>query len=129
MVLKDTQLYIKSRQITETIKKHRDIPFNTEYDLFNFGSKTKKMIGLRILLCEQNTMYINGALENMKIEELELSARCYTALKDRAKIKTVGELVSYSETGLLRFRTFGAKSVAEIVSELSKYGLKLKEDK
>ena len=66
---------------------------------------------------------INNLL-NMTIEELELSGRAYNCLKN-AGINYVGQLVQKTETELLKLRSFGKKSLDEIVEKLSKLNLRL----
>jgi len=61
---------------------------------------------------------------NMTIEELDLSGRAYNCLKS-AGINYVGELVQYTESELLKLRSFGKKSLDEIQEKLAKYNLKL----
>jgi len=61
---------------------------------------------------------------NMTIEELELSGRAYNCLKS-AGINYVGELVKYTESELLKLRSFGKKTLDEIVEKLSQYNLRL----
>ena len=58
------------------------------------------------------------------VEELELSVRAYNCLKS-ANIKTIGELVSKTESEMLKYRNFGKKSLNEIKEVLTKYGLYL----
>ena len=66
---------------------------------------------------------INNLL-NMTIEELELSGRAYNCLKN-AGINYVGQLVQKTETELLKLRSFGKKSLDEIVEKLSRLNLRL----
>jgi len=66
---------------------------------------------------------INNLL-NMSIEELELSGRAYNCLKN-AGINYVGQLVQKTETELLKLRSFGKKSLDEIIEKLSKLNLRL----
>lgn len=58
------------------------------------------------------------------VEELELSVRAYNCLR-AANIKTIGELVSKTESEMLKYRNFGKKSLNEIKDVLIKYGLSL----
>lgn len=58
------------------------------------------------------------------VEELELSVRAYNCLK-AANIKSVGELVSKTESEMLKYRNFGKKSLNEIKDVLTKLGLYL----
>lgn len=61
---------------------------------------------------------------NLPIEELELSGRAYNCLKS-ANINYVGQLVQRTESELLKIRSFGKKSLDEIVEKLSKLNLRL----
>jgi len=61
-------------------------------------------------------------LLDKSIEELELSVRAYNCLK-AANIKTIRELIIYSEDELLKFRNFGKKSLNEIKEILEKMDL------
>ncbi|MBI1386881.1 MAG: DNA-directed RNA polymerase subunit alpha [bacterium] len=58
------------------------------------------------------------------VEELELSVRAYNCLK-AANIKSVGELVTKTESEMLKYRNFGKKSLNEIKEVMLKYGLRL----
>ena len=49
----------------------------------------------------------------MPVSELELSVRSSNCLRE-AKIKTIAELVSKSESEMLKYRNFGKKSLSEI---------------
>lgn len=60
-----------------------------------------------------------ATLENVLIEELELSVRAYNCLK-RANIHTLGELTTYSKTRLLEFKNFGQRSADEVCETLQK---------
>jgi DNA-directed RNA polymerase subunit alpha len=59
---------------------------------------------------------------NKPIEELELSVRAYNCLKN-ANIQTIGELVSRTESEMLKTKNFGRKSLAEIKEILAGMGL------
>jgi len=61
----------------------------------------------------------------MNIEDLELSARSSNCLK-KAGIKTVGELMGYSEQDLMKIKNFGAKSAKEVMEKLKEYKMTLK---
>ncbi len=69
-----------------------------------------------------------AATLNMNIEDLELSSRSLNCLK-KAGIKTVGELIAYSEEELMKFKNFGTKSLVEVREKLSEYKLALKGEK
>lgn len=62
--------------------------------------------------------------ENIKIENLSFSIRTFHCL-NRANIKTLGELLCYTQEDLLRIRNLGTQSLNEIVETLNKYDLKL----
>jgi DNA-directed RNA polymerase subunit alpha len=73
---------------------------------------------------------INEEFEKMKellersVEELELSVRSSNCLK-AANIKTLGELITKSESDMLKYRNFGRKSLKEIADILDGMGLHL----
>jgi DNA-directed RNA polymerase subunit alpha len=58
------------------------------------------------------------------ITELELSVRSSNCL-EAADIKTIGDLVSKTESTMLKFKNFGKKSLTEINAILSQMGLSL----
>jgi len=58
------------------------------------------------------------------VDELELSVRSYNCLKN-ANIRTLGDLVTRSETEMLRTKNFGRKSLNEIKEILAEMGLSL----
>jgi len=59
---------------------------------------------------------------NKSIEELELSVRSYNCLKN-ANIQTIGQLVTKSESEMLKTKNFGRKSLNEINEILENLGL------
>lgn len=58
-------------------------------------------------------------LDNILIEELELSVRAFNCLK-RANIHTLSDLLKYSQEDLLEFKNFGQKSADEVCLNLDK---------
>jgi len=58
------------------------------------------------------------------ISELELSVRSSNCLSE-AKIRTIGDLVTKTETEMLKFKNFGKKSLNEINEVLASMGLHL----
>lgn len=60
----------------------------------------------------------------MPVSELELSVRSANCL-EKAKIKTLGDLVQKTESEMLKYRNFGKKSLTEIISVLESMGLSL----
>lgn len=59
----------------------------------------------------------------MKIDELEFSTRTYYCLK-RVGIDTVEELLTMSDTDLMKIRGFGVKCLAEVHEKIRKpYGI------
>jgi len=61
---------------------------------------------------------------NRSVEELELSVRSYNCLQ-KANIKTIRELVSKTDSEMLKTRNFGRKSLNEIKAILVGMGLSL----
>jgi DNA-directed RNA polymerase subunit alpha len=60
----------------------------------------------------------------MPVSELELSVRSANCL-EKAKLKTIGDVVSKSESEMLKYRNFGKKSLTEIVGVLESMGFSL----
>lgn len=73
---------------------------------------------------EEHTEEIANPYLAKGVEELELSVRAYNCLR-AANIKSIGELVSKTESEMLKYRNFGKKSLTEIKEVLTKYGLSL----
>jgi DNA-directed RNA polymerase subunit alpha len=71
---------------------------------------------------------VEPAVLEMSLDDLELSARSLNCLK-KVGIKTVGELLSYSQGDLMKLENFGAKSLEEVKEKLAEYKLVLKEEK
>ena len=63
----------------------------------------------------------------MSIEELELSVRSYNCLR-RANIATVEDLISKSETEMMKVRNLGKKSFDEVTAKLHSLGLDFAQD-
>ena len=60
------------------------------------------------------------------IEELELSVRSFNCLK-RAGIATVEDLISKSESDMMKVRNLGKKSLKEVLDKVAEMGLKFHE--
>jgi len=72
---------------------------------------------------EKEAISLNNIL-SLPIEELDLSGRAYNCLKG-AGINYIGQLIQKTETELLKLRSFGKKSLDEIVEKLGKFNLRL----
>jgi DNA-directed RNA polymerase subunit alpha len=57
-----------------------------------------------------------------KLIDMDLSVRALNCLKS-AEVETLGELVRFNKTDLLKFRNFGKKSLSELEDLLSSLGL------
>lgn len=85
----------------------------------------------RIVL-EEDTKNNNSALDeemlrmrqllNQKLQDMDLSVRALNCLK-AAEVETLGELVKYHRSDLLKFRNFGKKSLTELDELLERNGL------
>lgn len=64
-------------------------------------------------------------ITSLDIGNLDLSLRPYTCLK-RAKIHTIGDLLTFSSEDLLLLKNFGKRSLEEVENSLNQIGLKLK---
>lgn len=57
-----------------------------------------------------------------KLVDLDLSVRALNCLK-AADVETIGDLVSFNKTDLLKFRNFGKKSLVELEDLVKSKGL------
>ena len=107
----------------------------TPEDALGYASKILKDHMLLFIHFEEEPVeeveeVVNEESEKMKelldrsVEELELSVRSSNCLK-AANLKTLGELVTKSESDMLKYRNFGRKSLKEIADILDGMGLHL----
>jgi len=90
-------------------------------DLFIHLGEKAEFFGLEM---ERKEEPASAALD-MNIEDMEFSSRSLNCLKG-AGVKTVRDLISYSEAELMKFKNFGAKSLTEVRAKLGEYKLNLK---
>lgn len=90
-------------------------------DLFIHLGEKGELLGVE---SEKKDEVPSSVLE-MNIEDMELSARSLNCLQ-KVGVKTVGELVTYSEPDLMKFKNFGSKSLDEVRQRLAEYKLALK---
>ena len=57
-----------------------------------------------------------------KLVDLDLSVRALNCLK-AAEVETLGELVAYNKSDLMKFRNFGKKSLTELEELVANKGL------
>ena len=76
------------------------------------------------MMLEEDAEYDND-LMGKGVEALELSVRARRAV-ERLKLRTIGELVSKTESELLACKNFGITSLTEIKERLMKSGLGLR---
>ena len=70
---------------------------------------------------DEDTLHMRQLLKS-KLSELGLSVRALNCLKT-AEVQTLGELVSFNKSDLLKFRNFGKKSLTELESLVEDKGL------
>ena len=70
---------------------------------------------------DENSLHIRQLLKT-KLVEMDLSVRALNCLK-AAEVDTLGQLVRYHRSDLLKFRNFGKKSLTELDELLEKNGL------
>ena len=75
-------------------------------------------------LAELNSENDPGDVNNVALEDLELSMRSYNCLK-RWGIKTLGDLTKMTEYDLMKVRNLGRKSYNEVVGRMHDYGVGL----
>jgi len=74
------------------------------------------------------TTNLNSDYLNLPIDRLNLSIRSRDCLKNM-EVETLGDLLEYKKTELLKVPNFGRKSLNEITTVLSLMGITLEEDK
>jgi len=70
---------------------------------------------------DEDTLHMRQLLKS-KLSELGLSVRALNCLKT-AEVQTLGELVSFNKSDLLKFRNFGKKSLTELEALVEDNGL------
>lgn len=70
---------------------------------------------------DENSLHIRQLLKS-KLVDMDLSVRALNCLK-AADVETLGELVSYNKSDLLKFRNFGKKSLTELEELVDAKGL------
>ena len=70
---------------------------------------------------DEDTLHMRQLLKS-KLIDMELSVRALNCLKT-AEVETLGELVSFNKTDLLKFRNFGKKSLTELEELVKDKGL------
>ena len=87
--------------------------------LFGSLTLTNLPIQSKIIVEDELKQEKDDELDNIMIEELELSVRAFNCLK-RANIHTLPDLLKYSQEDLLEFKNFGQKSADEVCVNLEK---------
>jgi DNA-directed RNA polymerase subunit alpha len=78
---------------------------------------------------ENHEFQEDSKINQILIEELQLSVRAYNCLK-RAQIHSVADLLDYSQEDLLEIKNFGQKSAEEVIDALKKrLGINLPKEK
>ena len=95
-------------------------------DHFTLFTDLSESIGNKSIVVEKAETQRDKVLE-MTIEELDLSVRSFNCLK-RASINTVEDLISKSESDMIKVRNLGRKSLEEVVHKLAMMGLSLLSD-
>lgn len=70
---------------------------------------------------DEETLHIRQLLKS-KLADMDLSVRALNCLK-AAEVETLGELVSFSKSDLMKFRNFGKKSLTELEELVHSKGL------
>ena len=79
------------------------------------------------LLKDETEVSDEPQLENISIEDLDLSVRSYNCLK-RAGIANVSDLIKKSEADMMKVRNLGKKSLKEVKDKLRERGLNFRDD-
>ncbi len=70
---------------------------------------------------DEEVLHMRQLLKN-KLSDMDLSVRALNCLKS-AEVETLGELVVFNKTDLLKFRNFGKKSLTELDELLASLNL------
>ena len=70
---------------------------------------------------DEESLHMRQLLKT-KLVDLDLSVRALNCLK-AADVETLGELVQYNKSDLMKFRNFGKKSMTELEKLVDKKGL------
>jgi len=70
---------------------------------------------------DEETLHTRQLLKS-KLADMDLSVRALNCLK-AAEVETLGELVSFSKSDLMKFRNFGKKSLTELEELVHAKGL------
>ena len=70
---------------------------------------------------DEDSLHMRQLLKN-KLVDMDLSVRALNCLK-AADVETLGELVQFNKSDLLKFRNFGKKSLTELDELVEKKGL------
>lgn len=70
---------------------------------------------------DEESLHMRQLLKT-KLVDLDLSVRALNCLK-AADVETIGDLVSFNKTDLLKFRNFGKKSLVELEDLVKSKGL------
>ena len=95
-------------------------------DHFTLFTDLSEAIGSKSTVVEKAEAQRDRVLE-MTIEELDLSVRSFNCLK-RANINTVEDLISKTESEMIKVRNLGRKSLEEVIHKLAMMGLALLSD-
>nr|QCI07536.1 RNA polymerase a-subunit [Malaconema sp.] len=103
----------------EAISQGAKILTNLFYPLTNINFKSQN----------NNKENKEKQIQQILIEELQLSVRAYNCLK-RAQIHSISDLLDYSQEELLEIKNFGQKSAEEVIEALNqKLGIDLPKEK
>ena len=84
---------------------------------------------INVKLDESDSVTEDSKINQILIEELQLSVRAYNCLK-RAQIHSVADLLDYSQEDLIEIKNFGQKSAEEVIDALQKrLGINLPKEK
>src|SRR5690554_8205088 len=70
---------------------------------------------------DEESLHMRQLLKT-KLVDLDLSVRALNCLK-AAEVETLGDLVTYNKSDLMKFRNFGKKSLTELEELVSSKGL------
>lgn len=117
-------------QFTETTKEKNGTE-NLVFTAIDVDALIKRIgeqvLGVMLGNVEVRDKFFKGSdLLKTPINELDMSVRLFNCL-NMYNVKTLGDLLTYSENDLMRFRNFGKLTLTELKWLLKEYKLNLRE--
>lgn len=126
--------YEEAEREKRKLEEIRDIALREEQELteyrekaFAFLKEHGKYGSEQELAFGKVNAYRKPTIEDVKLEELDLTVRSYNCLR-RAGVESIKDICEMTENELMKVRNLGRKSFKEIINKLEERGLGLKDE-